>query len=62
MRLTPEERVQLADRLLTSLSVDPTVEDAWIAEAQRRLAELEAGTAAAIPVEVAIARARSATR
>jgi putative addiction module component (TIGR02574 family) len=62
MRLTPEERVLLADRLLASLSADTAVEDEWATEAQRRLAELEAGTVAAIPVEAAIARARNAIR
>ena len=62
LRLTPEERAQLADRLLASLSADATVEEEWATEAQRRLAELEAGTVAVIPIEAAIARARNAIR
>lgn len=62
LRLTPEERAHLADRLLASLSPDTSVEDEWEAESQRRLAELESGKVAAIPVEVAIARARAAIR
>lgn len=62
LRLTPEERARLADRLLASLSADTSVEEEWAAEAQRRLAELEAGTAVAIPIEAAIARARAAVQ
>ncbi|MFT3665001.1 addiction module protein [Piscinibacter sp.] len=62
LRLAPEERAQLADRLLASLSADTSIEEEWATEAQRRLAELEAGTVAAIPIEAAIARARNAIR
>lgn len=62
LRLPAEERVQLADRLLASLAADPSVEEAWAAEAQRRLAELEAGIVIAVSVGAAIERARSAIR
>ena len=62
LRLTPEERAQLADRLLASLSTDTSVQEEWAAEAQRRLAEFDAGTVAAKPIEGAIARARNAIR
>lgn len=62
LALTPEERVLLADRLLASLSPDPTVEEAWAAESQRRLAELESGAVIATPVDSAIERARNALR
>lgn len=62
LRLAPEERVRLADRLLASLSADPAIEAAWAEEAVRRLAEIESGTVAAVPVGDAIARARNAIR
>ena len=62
LKLTPEERVSLADRLLASVSADDDVDDAWSQEAERRLAELEDGTVAAVPLEAAIARARGAIR
>ena len=62
LRLTPEDRVRLADRLLASLWSDSAVEDAWSAESQRRLAELESGAVLAVPVETAIERARKAIR
>ena len=56
--LTPEQRAHLADKLLSSLSPDPAVEEAWSAEALRRLEELENGSVTAVPVEDAIARAQ----
>ncbi len=62
LRLTPEERAELADRLIASLSPNAAIEEAWSVEAQRRLAELEAGTVLAVPVEAAIKRARQAIR
>ena len=54
--------MSLADRLLASVSADNEVDDAWSQEAERRLAELENGTVAAVPLEAAIARARVAIR
>lgn len=60
--LSPEERAQLADRLLASVSVNPELDDAWSAESLRRLAELEAGTVDAVPIKDAIARAREAIK
>ena len=62
LQLAPEDRVSLADRLLASVSADNEVDDAWSQEAERRLAELEDGTVAAVPLEAAIARARGAIR
>ena len=60
--LSPEDRAQLADKLLASLASDTDVEDAWSAEAERRLAELERRAISGIPVQDAIARARAAIR
>ena len=62
LALTPEERALLADHLLASLTSDPTVEEAWAAESQRRLAELESGSVLARSIESAIERARNAIR
>jgi putative addiction module component (TIGR02574 family) len=62
LSLSPEERATLADHLLASLAADPTVEEDWAVEAQRRLAELESGSVLAKPVESAIERARNAIR
>jgi putative addiction module component (TIGR02574 family) len=62
LSLSPEERATLADHLLASLAADPTVEEEWAVESQRRLAELESGAVLAKPVESAIERARNAIR
>lgn len=40
--LSPEDRAQLADRLLASLASDTDVDDAWSAEAERRLVPVAA--------------------
>ena len=62
LQLSPQDRVSLADRLLASVSADGDVDDAWSQEAERRLAELENGSVAAVPLEATIARARVAIR
>ena len=60
--LTPEQRVHLADKLLSSLTPDAGIEDAWSVEAIRRHEGMENGSVTGIPVEQTIARARSAIR
>jgi putative addiction module component (TIGR02574 family) len=60
LKLTPEERARLADRLLASLAEDPEIEEAWAAEIERRIVEIEAGRAPMVPAAEAIARARDA--
>ena len=62
MKLTPEERARLADRLIASLSDDAEIEEAWAAEVERRIAEIEAGRAPVLPAAEAIARARDALK
>ena len=60
LKLSPQERVLLADHLLASVSNHGEIEEAWGAEADRRLAEVEGGRAALVPVEQAVHRARQA--
>jgi len=62
MKLTAEERARLADRLIASLSDDAEIEEAWAAEVERRIAEIEAGRARVVPAADAIARARDALK
>ena len=62
MKLTAEERAQLADRLIASLFEDADVEDAWEIEVERRVEEIEAGRSKLIPASEAIARARAALK
>lgn len=60
LALPPDERVQLAEELLSSLHgpADPDVQFAWDAEISRRLAEVEAGTARLVPAADVFAEAR----
>jgi putative addiction module component (TIGR02574 family) len=62
LKLTAEERAQLADRLLASLFEDHEVEAAWAAEVERRIVEIEAGRSKLMPASDAIARARAAIK
>lgn len=62
MKLTPEERARLADRLIASLSDDASIEDAWAVEVERRIAEIEAGRTPVVPAAEAIARARESVK
>ncbi len=62
LKLTPEERARLADRLIASLSEGAEVEEAWAAEVERRICEIEAGRAPVVPSAETIARARDALK
>jgi putative addiction module component (TIGR02574 family) len=62
LKLSPEERAQLADRLITSLFEDHEIEDAWAAEVERRVDEIASGRAKLIPAADSIARARAAIK
>ena len=61
LRLSPEERAELASELLLSLDDlnEAEVERLWIEEAERRDAQIDAGTAKLIPGDEVIAEARS---
>jgi putative addiction module component (TIGR02574 family) len=59
LQLAPADRSRLLERLISSLDADPEVEEAWEREADRREAELESGSIAAVPGEEAIARLRA---
>lgn len=52
LALDPDERVALAVELFESLEPEtPAVEDAWEAEIDRRVEEVERGTARLVPAE-----------
>jgi putative addiction module component (TIGR02574 family) len=59
LRLPPNERAKLLDRLIASLDTDLEAEAAWDALAQRREAELDAGTTTTVPLSEALARLES---
>ena len=60
LKLSPQERVLLADHLLASLGPPGEIEAAWAEEVQRRLAEVESGHVPLVPLEQALAQARQA--
>lgn len=64
LKLPRRERARLAHRLISSLDqeADADAEQLWLAEAERRLAELKSGKVAAIPAERVIKKVRSALR
>ena len=62
LNLSVEERAKLADRLITSLFEDHKIEEAWAAEVERRIEDIESGRTKLIPVSDAISRARAAIK
>jgi putative addiction module component (TIGR02574 family) len=64
LKLPPEERARLAERLISSLDrqADADSEELWIREAERRLEELESGGVTAIPAARVVEKARSSLR
>jgi putative addiction module component (TIGR02574 family) len=58
MRLDPQERGMLLQLLIDALDdeTEEGVEDAWRAEVERRMAELDSGSVEAIPWEEVRAR------
>jgi putative addiction module component (TIGR02574 family) len=49
LQLSPGERARLIERLISSLDIDPAVEEAWAAEVERRNAEIESGAVSLLP-------------
>jgi putative addiction module component (TIGR02574 family) len=64
LKLPPEQRARLAERLISSLEqgADPEAEAAWLGEAERRLDELESGATATTPAEQVLSQARLSLR
>ena len=59
--LSARERARLLKALISDLDApaDPDAERAWVAEAERRLAEIECGTVETIPGSEVLKEARS---
>ncbi|MGH8646591.1 MAG: addiction module protein [Gammaproteobacteria bacterium] len=49
LQLTAADRARLVERLISSLDIDPAVEDAWAAEVERRNAQMESGEVSLLP-------------
>jgi putative addiction module component (TIGR02574 family) len=62
LKLTAGERAALARRLLASLDEDAEIEEAWAAEVERRIAEVESGAVQPIPMSEALAELRSSLK
>jgi putative addiction module component (TIGR02574 family) len=61
LSLTPEERIELAETLLTSVDgfASPEIEATWREEVARRVDEIEKGQAKLIPAEEVHRKARA---
>ena len=62
LKLSPRERVRLAQRLVSTLDdeVETDTEELWFAEAERRLEELRSGKVHGIDTDAAFRSAREA--
>ena len=59
LKLTSGERAAFAQLLLASLDEDAEIEDAWAAEVERRIAEVESGAVQVVPIAAALAQVRA---
>ena len=64
MKLPLRERVQLAQRLVSTIDgeVESDTEGLWFAEAERRLEELRSGEVQGVPEDEAFCSAREALK
>ena len=59
LKLSPEERAELIERLIDSVVPAPPLHPAWAAEIERRLADMDAGRSKAIPADEVLADMRA---
>jgi len=59
LQLAPAERARLIERLITSLDIDPAVEEAWAEEVERRNAEVESGAVSLLPGPETLAKLKA---
>jgi putative addiction module component (TIGR02574 family) len=59
LQLTPGDRARLIERLISSLDIDPVVEEAWAAEVERRNAEIENGIMSLLPGPETLAKLKA---
>lgn len=62
LQLSPSQRAHLVERLIASLDTDPAVEEAWALEVERRLIEIESGTATLLPGAETLAKLKAEFR
>lgn len=59
MKLTIEERAELADRLWASVEPQAEIDAAWAVEIERRVRQIETGQVETVPHETVIADLRN---
>jgi len=62
LQLTVGERAAFAQVLLASLDEDAEIEEAWAAETERGIADIESGTVQVIPIADALAQVRASLK
>jgi putative addiction module component (TIGR02574 family) len=62
LKLTLGERAAFAQLLLASLDEDAEIKEAWAAEVDRRIADVESGRVQVIPISDALAQVRAALK
>ncbi|MDO8788790.1 MAG: addiction module protein [Sulfuritalea sp.] len=62
LQLTASERAAFAQVLLASLDEDAEIEEAWAAETERRIADIESGAVQTIPIADALAHVRASLK
>ena len=62
LKLTAGERAAFAQLLLASLDEDTEIEEAWAAETERRITDIESGAVQVIPMADALAQVRAALK
>jgi putative addiction module component (TIGR02574 family) len=62
LRLPPDARARLLERLIASFEPPSASQRAWLHEAQRRQAEVDAGAVALVSGDEALARVRARLR
>lgn len=62
LKLTSGERAAFAQLLLASHDEDAEIEEAWAAEVERRIADVENGTVQVIQIADALAQVRAALK
>jgi putative addiction module component (TIGR02574 family) len=62
LQLTSSERAAFAQLLLASLDEDAELEEAWAAETERRIADIESGAVQVVPIADALAQVRASLK
>ena len=62
LKLTAGERAAFAQLLLVSLDEDAEIEEAWAAETERRIFDIESGAVQVIPMADALAQVRASLK